>query len=178
MKKKVLITIGIIVLLLFLGIGFFKKGKNGEIIVQENNLNPITSSNYVVEVKGEVNRPGLYIVNSNARVSDVIDLALGFTESADTSIINLASKISDGMQIIVYSINSSDIVEVKNNNLININTASLDELMQIPKIGEVKALAIINYRETYGWFKTIEEITNVSGISESLFEQIKEYITI
>ena len=70
---------------------------------------------------------------------------------------------------------------VSNNTLenkININKSSLDELKQLPKIGDTKAKAIIAYREEFGDFKTIDEIKNVKGIGDTLFESIKEYITI
>ena len=63
-------------------------------------------------------------------------------------------------------------------NLVNINTGDLETLMRLPGIGEVKAKAIISYREKNGWFNSIDEIKNVSGISESLFEQIKDLITV
>ena len=116
-----------------------------------------------------------YIVSSEARIGDVIELAMGFTENADTSNINLALKVEDGMQIIVYTY-YVDTGEVKN--LVNINTATVDELMKLPGIGEVKAKAIVEYRKKNGWFNDISELKNVSGISESLFEQIKELITV
>lgn len=70
--------------------------------------------------------------------------------------------------------------ETKENNTgqININTATLEQLQTLPKIGESKAKNIISYREKNNGFKTIEEIKNVSGIGDSIFDQIKDYITI
>ena len=82
------------------------------------------------------------------------------------------------------NINNSETSSKENNNKdiasekININTASLEELMLLSKIGESKALAIINYRKENGLFKTIEDIKNVSGIGDKIFEEIKAYITI
>ena len=64
------------------------------------------------------------------------------------------------------------------NILININTASVDQLVTLSGIGESKAKAIIEYREKNGSFKTIEDIMNVSGIGESSFAKIKDYITV
>ena len=61
---------------------------------------------------------------------------------------------------------------------ININTATKDLLMTLSKIGESKAISIIEYREANGEFKTIEDIKNVSGIGDSIFESIKDYITV
>lgn len=171
--KKNLKTLVIVVLLL--GILIYKFFDRSNIVEgYENTYNSTynSSENYVVEVKGEVNRPGLYIVMKDCRVSDIIDLALGFTNNADTSSINLASKITDGMQIIVKGNEKQE----SDTDKVSINTASFEELKKIPNIGEAKAKNIIKYREENGYFKSIEEIINVSGISENLFEQIKEYI--
>lgn len=164
----------------------------------EKNINKV-----VVDIKGMVASPGVYEVDSSARVNDVIEIAGGLIEGADTSMINLAKIVSDEMTIIIYS--SEEILEKYknevcvcdcpeiindacidsdtdnsnvNNELVNINTASKDELMTIPGIGESKADTIIKYREENGNFKSIEDIKNVSGIGESLFEKIKDYITV
>ncbi len=176
MKKKITIACigGAIVLVLFLFF-FIKDSGKSDVIEEDHSRSDTFLENCVVEVKGEVNRPGLYIVSSEARIGDVIELAMGFTENADTSNINLALKVEDGMQIIVYTY-YVDTGEVKN--LVNINTAAVDELMKLPGIGEVKAKAIVEYRKKNGWFNDISELKNVSGISESLFEQIKELITV
>lgn len=152
-----------------------------------------------VDIKGMVNNPGVYEVDSDSRVNDVIALADGLKEGADTSNINLAKIVSDEMTIIVYSTeevlekfkqevcicNCSYIVndacigeDSDDNNLININTASIEELTTLTGIGDVKAEAIINYRNEVGKFKTKEEILNVDGIGESLFEKIKDDIMV
>ena len=142
--------------------------------------------------------PGVYEVDSNLRVNDVIELAGGLLEGADTSYINLAKIVTDEMTIIIYSneevlekykkenciceeyniVNNACINTEDNNKLININTASLEELQSIDGIGESKAKSIISYREEHGLFNKVEDIKNVSGIGESLFEKIKIYITV
>lgn len=182
-----------------------------------------------VEVKGAVNKPGVFEVDSNNIINDVITLAGGFTKSAYTNNINLSRKVSDELVIYVYTsseykkksevtttqdvcscpsydisdctdkgqseITSSNTVTnnsssstnqntSQNNNsssekvLVNINTASKDELMKVSGIGESKANSIIEYRNTNGLFKNIDEIKNVSGIGDALFEKIKDYITV
>ena len=88
---------------------------------------------------------------------------------------NVANKDSDNKEN-NNIINKEDNKE--NNNIININNASLSELMNLPGIGEAKANSIIEYREKNGLFIEVEDIKNVSGISEKIFESIKEYITI
>ena len=166
---------------------------------------------YHIDIKGAVKKPGVYKLNSNLTVNDVINEAGGLTKEADTSLINLAKKITDEMVIIVYTkeeVKKSNLVntvikvvekecvcpniendgclnnEIKdnitnkdNNGLVNINTATKEELQTINGIGESKANNIIKYRESNGNFKTIEEIKNVEGIGDTLYETIKIYIT-
>lgn len=168
-------------------------------------------SKYNVDIKGAVKKPGVYLVNSNITVNDVIEIAGGLASNADTSIINLAKKIKDEMVIIIYTkeeVKKSNIVDTvikvvekecvcpniqndgclneeitdnitnkENNGLININTASKEELQTINGIGQSKAENIIKYREEFGKFKSIKDLLNVDGIGETLYEQIKVYIT-
>lgn len=147
-----------------------------------------------VDIKGAVNHPGVYEANCNNIVNDIIILAGGLTEKADTSVTNLAKKITNEMVIIIYSKDETisikdnknasesyvqsgiDKQEIKND-LINLNTATLKELQTIPGIGPSKANAIIVYREQNGLFKNIEEVKNVTGIGNKVYEQIKAYIT-
>ncbi len=165
---------------------------------------------YLVDIKGEVNAPGIYRLKKDSRVIDVINMAGGLTENANTSVINLSKKIIDEMVIIIYSnqqvedfsktkeienqvsdycnqidensIHNDACIEEKStvttiDGKISLNTATMEELMNLPGVGEAKAKSIIEYRESNGNFNSIEDITKVSGIGESLFAQIKEYIT-
>ena len=143
-------------------------------------------------------------------VSAII-LAGGLTKEADTSVTNLAKKVTDEMVIIIYTKNevkNSNIVDTvikvvekecvcpniqndgclnteikdnisnnENNSLVNINTASVEELQTIDGIGESKAKSIVEYRNNNGLFKRIEDIKNVEGIGDKLYETIKVYIT-
>lgn len=160
-----------------------------------------------VDIKGAVKNPGVYKIDSNSRVIDAINKAEGLNEGADTSLINLSAKLHDEMYIYIYSkeevINFIKVVEEKNqeideckktnevcidkevikqediiDNKININKASINELKLLPNIGESKAQAIIDYRNSVSFFNTIEDIKNVSGIGDSLFDKIKDLITV
>ncbi len=164
---------------------------------------------YKVDIKGQINNPGIYSLEAGSRVIDVINMAGGLTENANTTVINLSKKIIDEMVIIIYSNYEVENFEatkeiekqvqekclgdtIKNDaciedntdtssdisTLISINTATKEDLTKLPGIGEAKALDIIKYREENGDFKDIEEIKNVSGIGDSLFAKIKDYITI
>ena len=145
-----------------------------------------------VDIKGEVLKPGIYILDCNLRVNDIVNIAGGLTDNADTTNINLAKKIFDQMVITIPKIMTEEtpnetIIEpilndaTTNDNqidtIININTASQEELESIPGIGKTKAKAIIEYRLINGPFKSIKDITLVKGIGESTYEKIKIYLT-
>jgi competence protein ComEA len=174
MSKKVKTIVLVTFVLVFIIFGFLvAKPKQTQVIIPEDTTDIEVEHDVVVEVKGEVNRPGLYFLNSNSRVNDAIILAGGFTIHAQTNTINLALKVSDGMVIFVPK-NSETNIE----NKISINKATLSELMMISGIGEVKARSIIAYRNSNGKFNSIEELLYVEGISQKLFDQIKDDICI
>lgn len=175
-----------------------------------------------VDVKGEVANPGVYELDSTARVIDAINMAGGLSENADTDNINLSKILTDENVIIVYKLiakaysietykekidicksdyNSACISQDKvisttsteqttssntnddskltsTENIININTADLNDLITLTGIGEAKAQKIIDYRNTNGNFQNIEDIKNVTGIGDSIFEKIKDRITV
>lgn len=158
----------------------------------------------VVDVKGSVKKPGVYKIKENSRVTDAIDAAGGLSKNANTRFINLSKLLSDGDVVVIYSNEEIEdakkedkIVvetpciceEVKNdacykeettntNGKININTATINELITLTGIGESKAKLIIEYRTQNGNFKDIKDIMKVKGISETLFSKFKENITI
>lgn len=199
---------------------------------KENNIievNSCDTSTFYIDIKGEVKRPGVYEIDSNKRVIDVVNMAGGFTKDADTSILNLSKKLKDEMSIKIYSkkeindiknslVKEPEVIEVvkevekivevekeclcedndicttsneilgneehideisneQKKSLVNINTATKEELMSVNGIGETKAIKIIEYREK-NKFENIEDIMNVSGIGNAMFEKIKEYITV
>ena len=153
-----------------------------DIIVNNDKINDEEEYIYV-DIKGEVINPNVYKIKKGLRVIDVINLAGGLTEESDTSNINLSKIVTDEMVIVIKSKNNEEIyidsdVDINNNNqLIDINTCTIDELLTLPGIGESKANNIIEYRKK-NKFNTINDIMNVSGISESLFNKIKEYIKV
>ena len=138
-----------------------------------------------VHVTGYVRNPGVYHVPAESRVYEVIALAGGFLDEADKDYLNQASILTDGQKLRIYSKNetatasqiiSSESAEDDGTKLVNINTASKEELMTLPGIGESRAESIIAYREENGGFKSIEDIMKVSGIKDAAFSKIKKYI--
>ena len=191
------ITIGIIIFLFFLisyfsgGSSELNKNNNENIFVEENeSMEVITkkeekeSVKIVVDIKGEIKNPNIYWLEEGCIIEDLINVAGGITEEGDLSKINRAQKLNDHEVVIIPNINDKE-SEIENiipssndKNKVNINTASINELDTLSGIGPSKAEAIIKYREENGTFKSIEEIKNVTGIGEALFEKFKENITI
>lgn len=133
------------------------------------------SDYYIIDIKGAVLFPGVYSVESSALLIDVINLAGGLLENADSSNINLAMPVINNQMIII----PSKVSEVtKEDDLININTSSVSELTILPGIGDVKAQNIVDYRNKNGKFTSIEQLKNVSGISEALYNKIKTMVTL
>lgn len=143
-----------------------------------------------VYITGEIKNSGVYTINEGDRLDDLIKKAGGLTEEANTKDINLAMKLEDQMKIYIANkneiidqdINESDsVVTLLNSNttseLVNINTASKEELMSLPNIGEKRADAIIEYR-SQNKFENIEDIKNVTGIGEKFFQAMKDLITV
>lgn len=152
----------------------------------------------IVHITGEVNNWGVIELEPGARVIDAVNKAGGFTEQADTTKVNLAYELSDGVKIYIPSKTEEDSNQVEyitensgdnvimgesemketKNLLVNINNATQTELETLPGIGPSIALKIISYRQENGSFKSIEDIKNVSGIGDNKFENIRELICV
>lgn len=155
----------------------------------ENNALGSESIKIYVDVGGAVKNPGVYTFKQGDRVIDAINEAGGLRDNADVSSINLAKKLADEEKIYV-PIKGEQLPQIiaqsglgnnngsTENDKININTASLQELDSLPGIGPVTAQRIIDYRNKNGPFKSIDEIKNVNRIGDKIFEQIKDKITI
>ncbi|MCY8491952.1 helix-hairpin-helix domain-containing protein [Bacillus inaquosorum] len=142
----------------------------------------------VIDIKGAVLHPGVYEMRTGDRVSQAIEKAGGASEQADEMQVNLAELLQDGTVVYIpkkgeeTAVQQGAVGAVQSDGgkgaLVNINTATLDELQGISGVGPSKAEAIIAYREENGRFQTIEDITKVSGIGEKSFEKIKSSITV
>lgn len=146
----------------------------------------------VVYVCGAVEKPGIYTLPEGSRLYEAIAMAGGFSKKADSAYHNLARAIEDGERI--YILSTSETKElttqqqmegeegaggaVQANGLINLNTATAEQLMTLPGIGEARAADILAYRAKIGQFTDIEELMNVSGIGEARFERVKDKITV
>ena len=164
-----------------------------------------------VEIKGEVENPGVYAITKGSRVEDLLK-KVKLKKTASLEFNNLSKKLSDEDVVIIYSDqeienfqNGNTAVKyvekecicpsikniscfnnavtnldglINNTGKVSLNSALIDELITLPGIGEAKAKLIIEYREKNNGFKDIEEIMNIKGIGEKMFEKIKPYITL
>ncbi|HLR80603.1 MAG TPA: helix-hairpin-helix domain-containing protein [Bacillota bacterium] len=141
---------------------------------------PNSEEKVMVDIKGEVNKPGVYELDANARVEDAIQMADGFTKNADQTTVNLAQKVVDEMMVIVPKegdVKAQEGSDV-NGEKIRINDASQEEIESITGIGPSKAEAIIQYREEHGMFQTAEDLLEISGIGEKTLENIRDEIQV
>lgn len=159
---------------------------------------PTPNDLIMIHISGAVASPGVVTVQKNARIADVIKVAGGLTEKCDLSEINLAAYALDGMKVHIphlgetpsyvlpnysplptsTSTTSSEALQTGPYEKININTATLPQLMQLNGIGEATAQKIIAYRKEHGFFTKIEDILLVSGIGTNKYNDIKNYICI
>lgn len=166
-------------------------------LLTENSGETETEELLQVFVCGAVINPGVYRLKEQARVYEAVEAAGGFGTDADRDWLNLAELVRDGEKIRVYTAEETQklrasgqedpgLAEAPGMSLgvsgigekINLNTATREQLMSLPGIGEAKADAVIAYREERGKFQNIEEIMNISGIKEAVFLKIKDKITV
>lgn len=145
-----------------------------------------------VHISGQVRVPDVYELPAGAILRDGINAAGGMTEGAAADLVNLALPLSDGMHIHVPALDQTAsepaLIEEaapgtiplgqSTGQLINLNTATLEELDLLPGVGPSTAQKIIDYRQANGPFTTIDEIQNVSGIGPAKLEQIRDLVTI
>lgn len=178
--------------------------KDNNLVKKEAKKETKLDDDIYVDIKGEIINPGVYKINKGLRVNDLIKLAGGLKRGADTSYINLSKILKDEEVVVIYNVNAlrkeeqkardrliNDLCKekIKNdacildkdisktNKVVNINTASKEELMTLKGVGEAMAQKIIDYRGK-NKFTNKEDLKKVSGIGDAFFDKIKENITI
>lgn len=142
----------------------------------------------MVHVAGAVEHPGVYEADSDDRVNDVLQQA-GVAADADTNQLNLAQRVIDGDKIVVprqgeaTSTPQTPTVTtggagVSSNGKVSLNRADKSDLMELPGVGEVRADAILTYRQEHGGFKSVEELKNVSGIGDKTYAQLEGHVSL
>ncbi len=156
---------------------------------------PLPGTYMTVAVEGAVATPGVYVLESGSRIADVLWAAGGATDSADLAGINLAKRVGDEDRLViprrdtdpeVTSIDLTPHTGVPNagfgfasayRDLVDINTADLDELDSLPGIGPVLAALIIEERTRRGGFRSVDELVAISGISQRMVDELRDLIT-
>lgn len=201
MEKTIIVKIVIAVIVAIFAVLYYflnnqKSSSYENILTSEVIINNVSSEEKSEEtgkikvyVTGEVNSPGVIELEEGARIEDAIQKAGGIKPEANLKEINLASEIEDGEKIYVpnlveqveettLSSESKANTSSKSEGKVNINKASVSELTSIPGVGASTAQKIITYREENGKFKTIEDIKNVSGIGDSKYNSMKDFISV
>lgn len=144
----------------------------------------------VIDMAGEIMKPGVYRLKKGSRVEEALIAAEGLGAKADrewvTKNINRAAVLNDGEKIFIPKVNNQETTTKKQTEVIsnqvlgkavvNINTGTVEELDKLPGVGPAMAAKIIEYREKNSGFKDINEIKSVSGIGDKLYERIKDLI--
>lgn len=152
-----------------------------------------------VYVCGAVKEPGVYRVEQGARVFEVIGLAGGFADDASPESLNQAGRVTDGQMIRIPTKEEAQAdggvegaaadggvgdaltdggAHREADGRLDLNRASAAELMELPGIGEAKAKSIVAYREAHGAFSSAEELMEISGIKEGVYNRIRDYIRV
>ncbi len=172
----------------------FSKADIEASIVSESNetsLKESVSESTAVEeyidvfVSGHVNNPDVYTLKKGSIINEAVKMAGGFSEGACKDYVNLAKKLEGGEHIVIpgvdevesakFQLSTEEVSDSQGIVLVNINTATKEELMSLPGIGERKADSIIEYRKSKT-FSSPEDIMNISGIKEAAFNKIKDKI--
>ncbi len=178
MKSRIQLALGIAVVSALVAIG---------VMLWVDRMRPVTivfqtpaAETIEVSVSGAVRSPGVVDVPAGARLIEVVDTAGGFTDDANTDALNLAARVGDGEAITIpragESAGSSGSSQATG--LINLNTATVAELDELPGIGDVLAGRIIDHRETVGPFTSVDQLSEIEGISPRLVDEIRPFVTV
>ncbi len=179
------------------GIIFWKTallGPSTKVEVLNSSTTSPDASQITVEIAGSVEKPGVYKMDTNARVDDILIVAGGLTANADRvwtdKYLNKASKLTDGQKVYIPKVGeqtlgasdkknggdqtTSSTFSSQNGGLININDSSLKDLDTLPGIGPTYAQNIIDHRP----YSTLEELVSKGAIKQNLFDKIKDKIAL
>lgn len=192
-KKIIGSVVILIIFVIFLFVGYIasrptKPLNSKEVFKEENTIESKDTKQITIYVNGEVKKPGVYQLKSDSRVEDLVKMAGGFTENADSLKLNLAKKLKDEDYICVdkkgevkggsSQSNSATNSGISQEGKVNINKASKEELKTIPGVGDVTAQKIIEYREKNGGFSSVEDLKKVGRIGDKTLEKIKDKVDI
>ena len=186
-----LLVIGFLLVIIGIGINFKDQFlvKN-EVKIESKNISPVVKSDIqvsnevVIDIAGEVMKPGVYHLKNTDRIDGALIASGGLSAKADRAWVdqnlNRAEKLFDGQKIYIPKIGekaeNKAVLGVTTSKVIRINSASVEELDKLNGVGPAIAQRIIDYRVENGGFKTVDEIKLVPGIGDKMFEKIKNEI--
>ena len=180
LDKKQLFLIGLFILAIVIGITYKNGQKNSYTIVETTtkvSSNQTVNFNSIqVHLAGEVYNPGIYTIQESTKTFELIKMAGGAKETADLNKTNLVQILKDGQRVLIKSKIKSTKKSSTPASKVNLNTATVEELTTLPKIGEKTAQLIINYRKEKGRINSPEDLLNIKGIGEKTLARIKPYI--
>jgi competence protein ComEA len=140
-----------------------------------------TPSGLVIDVGGRVRRPGLVTLPAGSRVADAVRAAGGALRRRDLATINLAAKVSDG-QLLLIGMSSGDAAgagaTAGTPGPVSLNSATVDQLDELPGIGPVLAQRIVDWRTQHGGFKSVRDLDQVSGIGDTIYAELEPLVTV
>jgi competence protein ComEA len=156
----------------------------------EVTIGPGSAGEIVVTIDGAVATPGVITLPAGSRLIDAVEGAGGLLDTADTTTLNLAGRIGDGEQITIPSTSEpgedqepepgatpDNGSSIDSAGLIDINTAGVSELDQLPGVGPTIAQRIIDFREFYGPFESVDQLVEVEGISQTMVDEFRHLVT-
>jgi competence protein ComEA len=168
-----------------LGAGAASSGRGAAVDVVAQPLRAEAAPPVVVHVVGAVRTPGLYRLGRGKRVADAVERAGGATGKADLALINLAAPVADGQQIVVPARappaaaggGSGDAGgEQATQGPVHLNSATIEQLDELPGVGPVTAQKIVDYREKHGAFSSVRELDAIPGIGPARLAQLSEAV--
>lgn len=196
-------VIALVVIAIVAGVIWYRVGLSGgdEVAPRRSSSTPATAErpavrseattrpegSVVVHVAGAVTSPGVAELPAGSRVIDAVEAAGGALSDADLDRLNLAAKLADGERVFVPRIGESGLADpdpaagvsgTADGGLVNLNTATLEQLEELPGIGPVLAAAILEERERRGGFRSVNELRDVRGIGEQRFADLQERVTV
>lgn len=150
-----------------------------------NSSKPSTGQKICVDIKGAVNRPGVYHLMRGSRVEEAIVAAGGSNNDADLNQVNLAKELADQQVVKIPKVGeqllqgtSNDLPLQNSKDKINLNNATKDDLTKIDGIGDKKADKIIEYRSQHGGFKSADDLKNINGFGDKTVAKLKDQISV
>lgn len=140
---------------------------------------PVETGEIVVDVAGHVQRPGIVTLPAGSRVHEAIEAAGGLAGVVDTTSLNLARKLVDGEQVLVGVAPISPAGSPESaGGATNLNTATVDELDELPGVGPVTAQSIVDWRTENGPFRSVDDLLEVRGIGEGTLGDLRDLVTV